>query len=172
MALEGTHIRFALDLKKGLNVLSLDQYLSGTIYPDSRYLTKIDRLLTHNDNLLKKSFYQNDDFNKGWAVHKACNIAQYRVLQELFRDQLSSSEKKVVSGNNNWIFRTAIKILQDLSDINKFNIRENIQYLTYIRNPNGEDAEKIKQYNQIFIDLFNKDHFDIKDEFGYGTNWE
>ena len=52
MSLQITHIRFALDLHKELNITSLDQYISGTIYPDSRYMTGIDRSLTHSDTLL------------------------------------------------------------------------------------------------------------------------
>lgn len=48
MSLGATHIRFALDLRDRYQVQDIEKYLSGTIYSDSRYVTKIDRNLTHN----------------------------------------------------------------------------------------------------------------------------
>lgn len=42
MALEGTHIRFALDVGDKYNIKDLGKYISGTLYPDSRYITGIN----------------------------------------------------------------------------------------------------------------------------------
>ena len=50
MALEATHMRFALDLKNKYQVRNIKKYIVGTIYPDSRYLSGIDRTLTHSEN--------------------------------------------------------------------------------------------------------------------------
>lgn len=41
MALEATHLRFALDLLPKLEVKDINDYLAGSIYPDSRYTTGI-----------------------------------------------------------------------------------------------------------------------------------
>ena len=38
MALEATHIRFAYDLKEKYKITDLEKYISGLIYPDSRYI--------------------------------------------------------------------------------------------------------------------------------------
>ncbi len=60
MSLEATHIRFALDLKDKYRVQAIEKYISGTTYPDSRYVTKIDRGLTHNDDILTPGFAKDD----------------------------------------------------------------------------------------------------------------
>ena len=52
MALEATHIRFAFDLKDVYDVSDIDAFVSGSIYPDSRYVTGIDRLATHPEGYL------------------------------------------------------------------------------------------------------------------------
>ena len=59
MGLEATHIRFALDLKEDLDAKDLNKYLSGAIYPDSRHVTKLERKVTHNfDLVVNKDFYR------------------------------------------------------------------------------------------------------------------
>lgn len=169
MALEATHIRFALDLKDKLEVKELDKYLSGTIYPDSRYITKIDRKLTHNNDYAKKEFYNDDDFKKGWAVHLICDTLQKDIIKELFSDLLKDAGEEIVYGKENWIIRTAIKIIQDISDAEFIGTKNYIKYLGYINNPNNENLDLIKKYNQIFIEMYNKDSLSYEDEF---TMWQ
>jgi hypothetical protein len=50
MALEATHIRFALDLKDTYGVNDVHAFVSGAVYPDSRYVMGIDRIATHPVN--------------------------------------------------------------------------------------------------------------------------
>lgn len=52
MALEASHIRFALDLKDKYSIQDVQKLVSGTVYPDSRYATKIDRQLTHPQDFM------------------------------------------------------------------------------------------------------------------------
>jgi len=165
MALEATHIRFALDLKDEIGVGELDKYLSGTIYPDSRYLTKIHRKLTHSDSYTKKEFYDDDDFKKGWAVHLICDALQRDIIKELFPDLLKGAGEEIIYGKENWITRTAIKIIQDILDAELIGVRNYVKYLGYCNNPNGEKLDLIKKYNQIFIDTYNKDLITYEDEF-------
>ena len=56
MAFTATHIKFALDFKDKYDIKDLSHYLSGAIYPDSRYVTGIDRNLTHNSDLHRSSW--------------------------------------------------------------------------------------------------------------------
>jgi hypothetical protein len=164
MALLGTHIRFALDNKESLNIKRLDKYLSGTIYPDSRYLSKIDRKTTHNKKFLNKIFYKSDDFKKGWFIHLIYDQIQFKVLNDIFPDLLDKfkQEKKNLSLEH-WILRSNLKILQDINDISKFSIKKYLKYLEYIETPNGEKDETIKKYNQIFIDIYKKNNPTFQD---------
>lgn len=165
MALVVTHIRFALDLKNRFEVKELDKYLSGSIYPDSRYITKVDRTLTHNSNYIKKEFYDNDDFKKGWAIHLICDKTQRDVMEELFPDLLKDVEKDIVYGNKSWVLRTTIKIIQDIFDAEFIGMKDYIKYLEYNNNPNNEDLGLIKKYNQIFIDMYGQDSLSYENEF-------
>lgn len=151
MALEATHIRFALDLKDKYRVTELDKYLSGAIYPDSRYVTGIDRNLTHSDAFTHEAFYLNDDFKKGWAAHLLCDKIQYEVTKELLPQIFIGTKGQ---GSETWIAHTAVKIILDLDDCKKFDVKKYLPFLDYIQTPNGENPEQIKSYNQIFQKMY------------------
>jgi hypothetical protein len=57
-------------------------------------------------------------------------------------------------GNERWIKHTALKILQDLDDVKKFNILEFLPCLDYTENLNDEDMNKLKEYNNIFQKMY------------------
>lgn len=153
MALEATHIRFALDIKKYFGIKDIKKYILGTIYPDSRYVTGIDKKLTHNDKYIKKIFYKNDDFKKGWAVHLLYDKIQYSIYIKLFDDLLSTADK---SGrfSDDWIIRSAIKTLQDINDVHEYPIDNYLESLRHAENPNSENIDDIKKYNNILIGLY------------------
>lgn len=151
MALEATHIRFALDLKDEYKVKNLEKYILGTVYPDSRYITGIDRDLTHHEDILLPEFAK-DDFKKGWQVHQICDLVQNKKREELLpeltiRHNDAWNEKE-------WIIASAIKIIQDMKDMRHFNIQYYLKYFEYAYNPNGEDINDIKKYNRIVINLY------------------
>lgn len=149
MPLHSTHIRFALDIKNDYQVQDIKKYISGAIYPDSRFFTKINRELTHGDEVLEPEFAI-DDFRSGWQTHRICDrqFVKFNKIIPL------SSIKKLRFGDEEWIFLTALKIVQDINDTKKFPIQKYIKYLEYARNPNGENLDKIKKYNQIVINLY------------------
>jgi len=153
MALEATHIRFALDVKDDHRVLDLGKYLSGTVYPDSRYVSGIDRRLTHPEDFLNKAFIRNDDFLKGWAMHLLYDQIQYDVTKEKFPEIF---EFETGQGSKRWIYHTALKILQDMDDITKFDIKSVLPLLDYVENPNGEDLEKVKLNNQAIQKMYSQ----------------
>jgi hypothetical protein len=155
MALEATHIRFALDTKDFFDVKDVDKYISGSIYPDSRYPTGIDRMLTHDDSQMARDFWQDNDFRKGWACHLLYDKIQFSVHADWFKDFLKENNPEM-TGEEDWIVRTALKILQDIDDLRHFDIKSYLNALNYIETPNGEDKIKVKEYNQLFINIYNK----------------
>jgi len=170
MALEGTHIRFALTLKDQYEVKDLNKFLAGTIYPDSRYVTKIKRTLTHDKKFLKKEFYRNNDFKKGWMLHLVYDQTQSCALLKFFPCLFKKPEQKISFDNERWITETALKILQDISDIKEFDINNYINYLDLRCSPNNENIALIIQYNKIMIDLYSKaPNLDLND---YIKMWE
>jgi len=167
MSLEATHIRFAVDQKDKYNIKDLGLYILGSIYPDSRYISKIDRKLTHNKHALSDSFLT-DDFKKGWQSHCIFDNEYSKMVKELFPELFVN-----ISDADEWIISTAIKIVADIFDMRSFNIQSFLPYLDDTRNPNNEDIDKIHQYNQLIknayednVSLTVDDYVVILKEFG------
>ena len=151
MALEGTHIRFALGLEKTLGVTNEQHYLVGTVYPDSRYITKIPRALTHPENLTLQNAGK-DSFKLGWYVHILCDKIGREIYQDWFPGILAQSE--LDEDNSPWLASTMIKVFQDLHDITQFPIQQYMDHLSYMSTPNGEDVALITHYNAIIQTMY------------------
>jgi hypothetical protein len=151
MALEATHIRFALDLKDKYGVQDVERYVAGSIYPDSRYVTEVDRMATHPEDYMEWDMKRIDDFRKGWFAHLLADNIQWDITKKLLPQVFEGSQGQ---GGERWIKHTAIKILQDLDDVKKFNISQYLPYLAHIENPNGEDMKMMKQYYDIFPTMY------------------
>lgn len=151
MALEATHLRFALELKNKYQVKDIKKYVSGVVYPDSRYITGIDRLLTHPIDYLDWHWDTADDFKKGWFVHLLTDKIQYDVTKEKLPQIFDGNTGQ---GSDVWINHSAVKILLDLADVKKFKIKQYLPYLSYLENPNGEDLKILEKYNQIFVKMY------------------
>jgi hypothetical protein len=151
MAFGATHIRFALDLKEANGVRDMEKYIAGTLYPDSRYLTGIDRSLTHGREFEKNEFAASD-FKKGWQFHLICDKVQHFALRDKvpFLDDHSLNEWP----EEKWIDFTAAKIVEDISDFGQIDISRYLPYFEYAENPNGEDVNEIKRYNNIIALLY------------------
>jgi len=147
MALEASHIRFALDLKDAYGVSDIDAFVAGSIYPDSRYVSGIGRMETHPDDYLDDSVFNSSDFKKGWHAHLLCDTVQGACMKELL------PTVKTGEGEESWIERTAIKILQDIEDAKKFDLAAHLP-LRHAENPNGEPIEKINEYHAIFPSMY------------------
>lgn len=150
MALEATHIRFALALKDDYKVSNEGEYILGTSYPDSRFTTGISRDLTHGMNILDGNF-ASTDFKKGWQAHEICDHIQHEAFRNFvpFLD-----EYKEDWNDEKWVDFTAVKIIQDILDRQSFNINKYLPYLENAKNPNGEDIEKIKIFNRLTYELY------------------
>lgn len=152
MALAATHIRFALDLKSEYDIKDIKKYLSGTIYPDSRYLSDIDRNLTHNNNVLAPEFAK-DDFKKGWQLHQICDMVQNKKRKELLPELTVPHDDEW--NTKEWVLATVGKIIQDMNDMQSFNIQTYLNDLDeYIISPNNENVNDIKKYYQAIKKLY------------------
>jgi hypothetical protein len=138
MALPGTHIRFALDISDLLAVSDFSAYISGTTYPDSRYFTKLERGLTHPNDLIEILLKEND-FRKGWAVHLICDKFQREINRERLPEIYQDSDES-------YIRNTAFKILQDIDDIKFFDILKYIEHIKVSEAPNNEPVDLLEKY--------------------------
>lgn len=150
MALGATHIRFAKDLKDKYGVSDMRAYLSGTLYPDSRYVTGVERSITHPKDL-EAPFFQSTDFNKGWLAHLICDNVQYQITEEWIPEAFDGTKGE---GSTKWINLTALKVLQDIDDFQKFDVKQYALLLDYVQTPNGEPEDKIKEFNQAYMSVY------------------
>ena len=165
MALPATHIRFALDLKKHLGVIDHKTYIAGTLYPDSRYITKVDRSVSHDEGLLDVLRDKtSNDFEKGWAVHLVCDI-----LQEEERVKHFFSFLPLAESTDWWTSITAMKIMADMDDVQYINAAGELGYLS-IQTPNGELKELVEQYHQLNRLTYHKNGVPERED--YRAFWE
>lgn len=146
MALEATHIKFALDLKEKYKVTNVEKYIVGTLYPDSRYKTGIARELTHPADFLSWKIDELDNFKKGWYMHLLCDKIQGSIIKEKFPEIFYGT---IEAGNKYWIELTAVKLLQDLRDVTEFDVKSFLPNVELIENHNGEDKNLLKEFYNI-----------------------
>lgn len=157
MTLEATHIRFAVDLMNEFNIQDIAAYVSGTIYPDSRYITKIDRGLAHDKKYLENSF-ATDDFKKGWRVHLICDEIQGKYIAAITNTQ----DKIVKQSDITWIELTAIKVLQEIEDLKSFDVSKYLQYSKIFSIPNNEDRELLGKYYEFVKKFYSQGDLQIE----------
>lgn len=168
MALEASHIRFALDLSEELRVENHKEYIAGSIYPDSRYITGMRRGLTHVPNYGYDDFFMSSDFHKGWYTHLLLDELQYEAMKEIFPELIIS---KINGFDEAWIKVTALKILQDQLDLTMLNKNIFKNFIIYKNTPNGENEDDIKKYYEYVLDMYtvNLSKEDMYKKFWKGT---
>ena len=145
MALPATHLRFAVDLAGGFSIRSRPQYLSGTLYPDSRCLTGVDRRSSHS-RACSRSDFVTDDFTLGWYLHCRCDLIQ----TDLFTEQVPGLAD--LNEIDRWIQLSALKMLQDREDMREFDLDGALAQLTHAPSVFGEDPQHVRAY----LDLVRK----------------
>lgn len=141
MAMEGTHVRFARDVMKLLGVEDAKAYYSGSVYPDSRYLTKLPRTATHNEDSPDDPFAAGlSDFEKGWATH-------------LFYDRESIVFKRTAftwitkEDPDQWVHFTSMKLVEDQRSVKELGADVTIlRELARTECPRGEDVATMETY--------------------------
>lgn len=144
-------MRFALDLKDRYQVKDLNKYLAGTVYPDTRYTTKINRTLTHPEVSKLEDFAQADDFRKGWFAHLICDKVLNEVTQANFPEIF---EYQFTYGNDGWIKFTALKVLQDIRDINEFDLEKCLSCFDHLETPNNENVDVLAEDRKIWKEMY------------------
>ena len=139
MALPATHIRFAVAVADRLSVVDQRAYLSGTLYPDSRWVTGVDRPKTHSAHCLDPDF-PTDDFSLGWHIHCLCDRIQGEIYDGLL---VELSELTPEAG---WIHISAAKVVQDMNDAAHGDIGAYLAMLTHAHTPNGESGDQVAAY--------------------------
>ncbi|HAU66333.1 MAG: hypothetical protein UT30_C0001G0009 [Candidatus Uhrbacteria bacterium GW2011_GWF2_39_13] len=152
MAMELTHIRFAHDLKQVLHVQNESFYYAGAVYPDSRYITNIDRSLTHGGKSPNDPFTPGlSDFEKGWATH----LFYDRKAHPQYVPLSPWSMEEAQQGNHVWQFMSAVKIVEDLQSYDvmngKIGMILNISFPIY---PSNEDPQTMQKYSDIQKTLY------------------
>ncbi len=127
---------------------NIDAYVSGSIYPDSRYVTEVDRVATHPKEYRDDPMFRTNDFNKGWFAHLLADDAQFECMQTML------PQTSIGTGEESWLKRSAIKILQDIQDAKKFDLKNYLPCLKYIETPNGETIDKMHEYQDIFPAMY------------------
>lgn len=152
MALEGTHVRFALDLLPMLDIADIDSYCAGAVYPDTRYVTRVDRNVTHGPECPHDPFAEGlSDFQRGWASHLLYDHEAGGAMKK----HLSPELGPLGQGNAAWVEFTAMKVVEDMEAV-----RSRPDALTYLQNlsmpssPSGEPLEKLQYHFSITSKLY------------------
>lgn len=151
MALPATHIRFAAAVAGPLGVSDWPAYLSGTLYPDSRWVTGVDRQRTHASRFLDPGFAA-DDFTLGWHIHCVGDSIQGVIHTALFRGL------ERMTPEARWILLSAAKVVQDRCDAAAGNLGTYLPLLTHVQAPNGESLDEIEAYFSFVKQAYRSHH--------------
>jgi hypothetical protein len=143
MPLQASHIKFALDQLTYFKPEDLGKYLSGAVYPDSRYLSGMDRSVTHSQDFWLEGFWRGDDFRKGWASHNISDRAYTRGIRKIFPLWTDFKDDWVKVEN------AAVKILGDIFLLKGLKIAEKFASIKAIPSPNNESEEKMKEHLEV-----------------------
>lgn len=160
MALEATHVRFALALLSRLNISDPVAYCSGAVYPDTRHTTGLDRQKTHGVESPHNPFAEGlTDFERGWATHLLYDELEGAAMRALIPSHLGTVEESRVA----WIEMTAMKIVEDMISVRA--LGADISYLHDLRietSPRGEELRHIEKFVDLTTTLYNT-HCDLRD---------
>jgi hypothetical protein len=159
MALPATHIRFALDSVHRFPITYLDRYIAGTLYPDSRWLTGVDRLKSHDQKYLTPEF-PDSEYTYGIHIHCVCDKIQSLVFAERLPGLADLDDQ------DRWVYLSAAKMIQDSFDMQEFDLQACLPFLAYAENPNDEDVNAVLAFNRIIQNAYrHKKRFDFQDYF-------
>lgn len=152
MALQATHIRFALAIKPHFEIDDISAYCSGAAYPDTRYVTGIARELTHGPGSPQDPFADDlTDFERGWASHLLYDRLEGAEMRTLIPPHLGVVEQQVAA----WIEMTAMKVVEDMTSVRL--LGKNISHLFELVvdvAPRGEDTDRIQKYFSFAAELY------------------
>jgi len=139
LALPATHIRFAMETAHCFAIKNWNAFLSGTLYPDSRWLTGVDRTATHNDLCLSYAF-TGTDFRTGWHLHCLCDHIQKEVLYKGWPALTR------LNRHEGWVHLAVAKMIQDRADMSHIDMAPYLSALDHVETPNGENRRDVESY--------------------------
>ncbi len=159
MALQATHFRIAQALVPYIEIKNFDAYYSGTLYPDSRYLTGILREQTHGSQCPHNPHHPTaTDFEKGWAVHLLYDEISGDMQKALMPKGMVLSQIPDLA----WAYFTAIKVIEDwYSVITLGNNRSLLAKVTVWETPNCESREVLCNHYRTHAVIYREGSFTI-----------
>lgn len=154
MSFQATHLHFAYQTQDTLKIKNKTDYFSGVLYPDSRYITKIDRTKTHRNVRINPDeiFKLKDDFQKGWQIHLLYDkLALPRLYEIMINKTYQTGEMDKL---NIWIPVTAGKWIEDLYWWEKTDWSKIIPFLKPVKYPFNENPKILASWYDHFIDFF------------------
>ena len=129
------------------SVVHKDAYISGTMYPDSRWITGRKREETHCADCLQPEF-ADTDFTRGWHIHCLCDHIQSQVCRQLFPhwEQLSAAKR--------WLEKSVISMIQDQADMPALDLDISLSWMNHPQGPLGEDPLLVQQYYDIIRKVY------------------
>jgi len=85
--------------------LSWPEFLVGTVFPDIRYVAKIDRKITHDFDVSEEIAPNSSSFKVGMYVHSYVDEKREGILKKKSVYDLGLAK--------NWLFPTALKLVED-----------------------------------------------------------
>ena len=155
MALELTHVRFADALAPHLDIQNEADYIAGAIYPDSRYVTGIQRELTHEGKSPQDPFAAGlSDFEKGWATH----LLYDHYGHKYYFDLMSYTREEISGLGPGWQQLSAIKAIEDMASYQVMGeTAQRMQNITFPTFPNDEDEARMQIYADLQRDLYKQE---------------
>lgn len=149
MAFQATHVRFAHDLKELLQVQDESAYYTGSVYPDSRYLTEIARHLTHTETPYHVHL---SDFEKGWHTH----LMYDRLVGARYLPAIHWQGEAVSGLNAGWQQLSGAKLAEDQIsfDVLGANTQHLKNLLPPTQSPCDESRELLEEYYTKLCQLY------------------
>jgi len=149
-----THLAYAERYLRKNPTRDLKKFILGTIFPDIRYIARIERDLTHKKFRPNLNLSALDSFKAGWKLHIYLDSQWNKIVKNSRFYDSGCRENHVI-----W---TAAKIIEDRFDYKK--IIDPAKYWRILKNPGSGSAlhipkGKIKLYYQANADyLVKKDY--------------
>lgn len=156
MSFQASHLHFAQKVQNIIKPQDLTRYFSGTLYPDSRYITKVDREKTHTGVRIEpqKILDLSDDFDRGWQAHLWYDKLGMHYLNKITLNrawQMQDSDDIAV-----WTQLSGAKLVEDLFWWQNTDWTQILPFLKFIANPYNEEEEILQNWYQHFIDFYQK----------------
>lgn len=153
MSFQASHLLFAQKVQNIIKPQDLTRYFSGSIYPDSRFITGADRGKTHPAVMEPQKIKDvADDFEKGWQIHLWYDKVAILPLYQIATDRpynLDELQKREV-----WILVTGAKLVEDLYCWQTIDWPKMLPHLKQTANPNDESLEILNNWYRYYVQFF------------------